>query len=132
MKSLYILLFILGTMALLGGVAFLLYMVNFKKNAIRATGTVIEIKTSTGRTTSITYSPVIKFRTFEGKECIYDVSSFSYTKYQIGDKIEVLYSRNDPTNVIVDSFYNMFMPPLVIIITGIFTLGISLLFYYKK
>lgn len=131
MKLVSILLFIAGILLLLFGAFFLFYALQFKKNAIKTLGTVIEVKTSTGRTTSITYSPVLEFTTLDGEKHIYDVSRFNYTKYKVGDKIEIVYSKKDPTDVNVDKFYNIFIPPIVLISLSILCLITALVIYFK-
>ena len=93
--------------------------------------TVIDVKTSTGRTTSITYSPVLEFATLDGEKHIYDVSRFNYTKYKIGDKIEIAYSKNDPGKVNLNNFYNIFIPPIVVLSLGIICIILTLVIYFK-
>ncbi len=131
MKFISILLFVVGILLLFFGAFFLFYALQFKKNAIKTIGTVIEVKTSTGRTTSITYSPVLEFTTLDGEKHIYDVSRFSYIKYKIGDKINLVYSRKDPADVNVDSFYNVFIPPIVVLSLSVICMLAALIIYFK-
>ena len=131
MKYVVIVVFITGLLFFFFGVKFLFYTFQFKKNAIKTMGTVIEVKTSTGRTTSITYSPVLEFATLDGEKHIYDVSRFNYTKYKVGDKIEIAYSKNDPRKVNVNNFYNIFIPPIVVMSLGILSIIIALVIYFR-
>lgn len=131
MKVISLILFIVGILLLFLGAFFLFYALRFKKNAIRTVGTVIEVKTSTGRTTSITYSPILEFASLDGEKHIYDVSRFNYTKYKVGDKIEIVYSKKDPSDVNIDSFYNIFIPPMVILLLSILCIIIALVIYSK-
>ncbi len=131
MKYVAISILIIGLLLLFFGAKFLFYTFQVKKNAIKTIGTVIEVKTSTGRTTSITYSPVIEFATLDGEKHIYDVSRFNYTKYKVGDKINIVYSKKDPADVSVDKFYNIFIPPLVVMSLSILCLISALVIYFK-
>ncbi|MEO6955004.1 MAG: DUF3592 domain-containing protein [Polyangia bacterium] len=124
-------LLIIGTLSTLFGAVFLFGTMLLERKAVEATATVIEIKTSTGRTTSITYSPVLKFTTLEGKDVIYDVSRYDYTHYRIGQKIEVLYSSKDPNDVNIKGFYYTYLPPLVVLALGAAYLGFGV-YCYKK
>jgi len=125
------LIFITGLLLFFFGAKFLFYTYKFKKNAVRTSGTVIEVKTATGRTTSITYSPVLEFATPDGEKHIYDVSRFNYTKYKVGDQIEIVYSKEDPKQVKVNNFYNIFVPPIVVLLLGTLCIAVALVIYFK-
>lgn len=131
MKYVAILLFITGLFFIFFGLKFLFHTIQFKKNAVKTIGTVIEVKTSTGRTTSITYSPVLEFATLDGEKHIYDVSKFNYTKYKLGDKIEIVYLKKDPRNVNLNTFYDIFITPIVVIFLGILCTLAALFIHFK-
>ncbi len=131
-QILFIGLIVLGAGFVVLGSVMLYSMVQFKRSAIRTTATVVEIKTSTGRSTStITYSPVLSFIALDGKNYIYDVSRFSYTHYTIGQEIEIVYENANPNKANINSFYNIFLTPLVLIVLGIFTVIIALYCIYS-
>ena len=131
MKYVTVLLLITGLFFFFFGLKFLLHTIQFKKNAIKTMGTVIEVKTSTGRTTSITYSPVLEFVTLNGETHIYDVSKFNYTKYKLGDKIEIIYLKNDPKNVNINTSYDIFITPIAVLLLGIICIIAALIIYFK-
>ena len=131
MRYVTILIFIIGLLLFFFGAKFLFYAFKFKKNAIKTIGTVIEVKTSTGRTSSITYSPVLEFTALDGEKHIYDVSRFNYTKYKVGDKIEIVYSKKDPKQVNVNKFYNIFIPPIVVLSLSVLCIVLALVIYFK-
>lgn len=131
MKYVAVLICIIALLLLFFGAKFLFYTFQFKKKAVKTIGTIIEVRTSTGRTTSITYSPVVEFFTMDGEKQIYDVSRFNYTKYKIGDKIEIVYSKQNPKKVSVDNFYNIFIPPIVVLSLGIICMLTALIIYFK-
>jgi hypothetical protein len=74
---------------------------------------------------------VLEFATPDGEKHIYDVSRFNYTKYKIGDKIEIVYSKQNPKKVSVDNFYNIFIPPMVVLSLGILCIIVALVIYFK-
>jgi hypothetical protein len=127
-----ILLFSLGILFIILGARFLFNMYRFKKTALKATATVIDIKSSTGRNWNKTYSPVLSFKTTDGVTYIYNVSAYYNTNYTIGQQIEVLYSKENPGNVKINSFRYIFMVPVVLLLLGFFGVCISAWLFYKK
>lgn len=127
-----ILIFSLGMLFFIMGIRFLYDMYKFKKTAIKTLATVIEIKTSTGRNWNKTYSPVLSFKTSDGITHVYNVSAFYNTQYSIGQQIEIVYSKENPKGIKINSFKYIWMAPVALVVIGLITIGISMLLYYKK
>jgi len=64
---------------------------------VKAVGTIIDGKSLKGRRTTA-YSIVVKFRTAEDVEIVVNksVGEDEFSKFKIGQKIELVYSKNDP------------------------------------
>jgi hypothetical protein len=101
-------------------------MLLFKRSAIKATGTIIEIKTSTSKGHRITYSPVLSITTVDGKEHIYDVDRYDFTHYTMGQQMEVIYQKGNPIGPQVNTFMQIFVPSLTTLFLGLAGIGLSL------
>ena len=92
------------------GFSFLLKMNDLDKNGIRVTGTVVDINEK-----AIYRSPWVTFNTLEGEEITF-LSELEVNQdlfdYQIGQKVEVVYHKNDPQNCKIDRFWEKHMPQL--------------------
>lgn len=68
-----------------------------RNNGIKAVGTILDGKSLKGRR-STAYSIVVKFNTVENVEIIVNesVGEEEFSKFKIGQKVELVYSKNDP------------------------------------
>ena len=91
--------FLTGLMVIL--LCYFIRQLTFISNSERATGEVIRITQGGGKGTKITY-PVVKFHT--------DKYEFTFVaegnlEYQRGDKVEVIYDKNDPGDASIFTFF---------------------------
>jgi len=67
----------------------------------------------------IVYFPVFEFRDAYGQRHEIDSHSGSYPpEYEVGDKISVLYQTDKPDNATIDSFWNIWIWPVVLGVFG--------------
>lgn len=68
-----------------------------RKNGVKVVGTILEGKSIKGRRGSA-YSVVVQFKTAESVDMIVNesVGEQEFSKFKIGQKIELVYSKNDP------------------------------------
>ena len=126
-------LILFGILFTVVGVKILYTMWLFRSTAIKTTATVIEIKTGLSKAKNTTYSPVLSFKTIDGKDIIYDVNRYYlFAKYTIGQQIEVLYQRENPDAPQVNSFKQIFLPGGITIFLGLFGIGMAIYLFYKK
>lgn len=113
------------------GIKFLTGMISFRKNAIKTTGTVIEVNKAR-KLQEMTYSPVISFTTATGKEIVYDVNRFRYEKYNLGDKIAVYYNEKNPWQANLDSNTETYKGPFLVLLIAVVLVFIGLYMLVKR
>lgn len=69
-------------------------------------------------------TPVAEFIDNEGKKVWTEVGK---TRWEIGDSVDIIYSNKDPSKVIIQSFFQIYIIPLIFIAIGIFSLIFFLL-----
>jgi hypothetical protein len=87
-----------------------------------ATGTVVEMRQderTTDNGTTMMYQPVIEFTTQTGETVTYaDPTSSSSPRYQIGDKVEIIYNKNFPTDARENTFLSLHLPDTIVMGAG--------------
>jgi hypothetical protein len=106
---------------------------NFKKTAIEAQGTVIELRESTsgGSHGGSVYNPVVRFADKDGQEHTLYSSTGTYPPaYAVGGRAPVLYDPADPQHAEINSFTGLWLLPLILAGIGGLDLltGLCLLF----
>lgn len=94
----------LGVFFVVGGVHTWRQGSAFGKRAVRAQGTVVELRYSAGVNGGRgTYAPVLEFRTQEGQPVRVESQSGDWPPVaQVGEVVPVLYDPNDPSSAVVD------------------------------
>lgn len=64
-------------------------------------------------------TPIVEFTDNKGKKVLAEIGKF---KWQIGDTVEIIYSNKNSSKVIVPSFFQLYIIPLIAIAIGIFGL----------
>lgn len=104
------------------GAWMLMDAVNFRQIAWPGQGRVVELIRDTSGD-GISYSPVIEYEGLDGQ--IYrgqtHISSSSYN-YRIGERVEILYSFDDPGEVRINSFFSLYGLGLIFAAVGGFFL----------
>ncbi|MCB1505596.1 MAG: DUF3592 domain-containing protein [Hyphomicrobiaceae bacterium] len=106
-------------MALVGG-ALLLMTVQAVSKSDRTSGEVVAIEkshpmpASKGGAPRVTYTPVIEFKAPDGATHRF-TSSWHSTEpaYAVGEKVGILYRRDDPSRAFVDSFAETWLLPII-------------------
>lgn len=113
---------LLGIVLLLVGANLLSKTVKVTSNGISAEAQVTNIKIN--RICKKTnYTPEIKFTTTNGKTVNVQLEkSTGSPAYSVGDKVSIIYSQDDPKEVLVDSFFSKYGFPIVFIVAGIISL----------
>jgi len=110
---------------------------NFEAKAVKATGTVIEVKrtttTSTSgsrRTSSFVYSPVVQFEAEGQRYTFTSRSASSDYNFPRGHRLEILYDPANPSDArLVDRFFSLL--PLIFIGVGALIVLVGLLVLLK-
>jgi hypothetical protein len=119
---------VFGVISLLSSFAFLALgascynrAAHFKKTAVKALGTVIELKedSSGGAQSHTVYYPIIRFVDKAGQEHTLYSSSGSYPPaYEVGEHVSVLYDPANPKEAKVNTFSDLWLWPLILGIFG--------------
>jgi hypothetical protein len=114
---------------LVAGAGFLFFGVHefknsleLKQHGLKTEGTVIDLKKhSSGK--KATYMPEIEFITDTGQTvaCVYQISS-SRPTYSVGQRVKIIYSKDNPENFIIDSKMAFVFPVILILSGAVFVL----------
>jgi hypothetical protein len=103
------------------------------KRMIDGTGTVVEV-TRRRIGDDINYYPRIEFQTQTGETFQFESNTGgSSTSYRVGDQVPILYNPQMPQDATINSWYEIWLPPIVVTILslsglapGIVALGLAL------
>ncbi|NLM28347.1 MAG: DUF3592 domain-containing protein [Clostridiaceae bacterium] len=114
---------ILGIALILIGIGLLSRSAKFSNKGVSVEAKVSDIKVSKS-SKSTTYTPHVTFDTLDGKtvSVSLNVKSTNRSSYSVGDKVKIIYLQEDPTTVIMDSFFNKYGFPVLFIMGGILCL----------
>lgn len=113
---------LLGIMLLLVGANLFSKTVKITNSGISVEAQVTNIKTSRiGKKTN--YTPEIRFTTSKGETINVQLDKTTRPPaYSVGDKVSIIYSQDDPKEVLVDSIFNKYGFPIIFIAGGIICL----------
>lgn len=105
----------IGAAMLIGSAALVAHTRGFVASALRAEGTVIDILPNrSGNSASVTYSPVIEFRTAAGKLVeVRSSTSSNPPAYTEGDKVQMLYLADTPEDARLAGYLSLWGAPTV-------------------
>ncbi|HUI56914.1 MAG TPA: DUF3592 domain-containing protein [Bryobacteraceae bacterium] len=108
-----------GLGLLAGGVLAIQHTRHFVRNAVLAQGVVTEnVRPGGGRAV---YYPRVRFRTAGGRQISFLSSGGSNPPaYRVGESVTVLYDPQDPYNVSIRSFWNVWVLPFILCSLGVF------------
>ena len=124
-----IVIFLLGGVVAVYGLTFWLEVEDLKKNGIKAEGTVYEIGQK-----AIYRFPFVKFKTKEGKEIMFKSQlevNMDLFQYKIGDKVTVIYHKDDPNNVRIDGFWEKNIERLYLGVLGAIVMMVGLIVRWR-
>lgn len=89
------------------------------KRTVEAQGTVTQMLHMTDKDGDVTYKPVVRFSTAEGKTIEFK-SSFSTSPpaYRVGESVSVVYLPGEPEYAQIRGFLSLWMGPMIIAIIG--------------
>ena len=116
--------------AILVGTFSLIKTRDFLVKAVEANGKIVELDRKNSGD-GVTYSPVFSFVEASGKQhTIHSSLSTNPPRYEIDEKVSVLYDPQNPQKARIDSFLNLYFVPLVMGIIGAINLLIGLLLVF--
>jgi len=126
-----ILFLLMGILFLAMGAYSLSNTIRIINNGISVEAQVTNIKTK--RSSNKTYyTPEIKFTTNKGEvvNTMLDISSSS-RDYSVGDRISIIYSKDAPKDVILDTAFNKYGFPIILIGAGVISLILCALTIFR-
>ena len=110
---------VIGLVALVIGILWIRSTKERLKTMINHTGTVVEKVRVERPGETANFYPVVEFKTqtgevfrFEGK------TSGTEYEYKIGEQIEILYDPQDPKGAMINSWKELWLPPIALMLIG--------------
>ena|ERR687887_2304642 len=101
----------------------------YLKNALRATGVIDSVFAepgSLGKAKVTFYYPVVRFTTAAGVAVTARSKSGRNGGFRVGDRINILYDEEDPSNVQIDAFWSRWLIVIGAAFFTVFFLGIGI------
>ena len=100
---------------------------DFVQSAERVEGEVIEIVENRKDGNRLT-APIIEFTDHLGQQQKFQSSVFSSPqRYFVGDKVQVLYDKDNPRTAVIDSGWEINLLPLVLFVGGILNIFLAII-----
>ena len=109
------------------GIGLLVDAIQFTSGALSTRGEVVYVRTNHDSDSGASYTPTIEYRRDDGRvlEAETNFSSSNYD-YDIGAKVEILYSYGNPEEVRINSFFSLYGPGLIFTAIGVLFISIIL------
>ena len=109
------------------GFGLLVDTVQFSSDALSARGEVVYVRTIHGSDGGVSYKPTIEYRRDDGRvlEAETHISSSGYD-YDIGAKVDILYTYEDSEEVRINSVFSLYGPGLAFAAFGVLFISIIL------
>ena len=99
---------------------------SFIETAERVEGVVVEVRENRNRDGNTLYSPVVEFTDHAGQLQKFQSSVSSYPqRYFVGDKVQVLYAKDNPNSAVIDNWWYHNLTPLILLVIGIIEVVVS-------
>ncbi|MCH8951418.1 MAG: DUF3592 domain-containing protein [Proteobacteria bacterium] len=107
------------------GAGILAESIMFATGARSTRGEVVHVSTSHGSESGVSYTPTIRYRRNDGRtfEAETNISSSGYD-YAIGERVDILFSHDNPAEVRINSFASLYLPGLMFAGFGALFLGL--------
>jgi hypothetical protein len=122
-----------GVALLLVGTVLLVRKVQFVTSAERATGTVIDVSREADSDGEVTFYPVVAFTTADGSRIQFKSSTGSSpASHSTGDRVEVLYDSDDPSDAELSGFVDLWLGPGIFLLLGVGFAAVPLLIFWFR
>jgi hypothetical protein len=125
--------FVVGFPALflVAGIGLLIEAAIFQSEAENARGRVIDVDANYDSDGGVSYRPLIRYRRADGRsfEAETHIASSGYD-YRIGERVDILYSRDDPGTVRINSLFSLYGIGLIMAAIG--GLFVCILMFVRK
>ena len=104
---------------ILGGLVMLAEAIIFTTEAGSTRGEVVDVSSHYNSESGVSYTPTIRYRRDDGRtfEAETNMASSGYD-YVIGERVDILYSYDDPAEVRINSFFSLYGPGLMFVVVG--------------
>jgi hypothetical protein len=118
---------IIGLLMMIGAWIFFQNGQKFMKEAVSATGMVVESVYVKSRKGKGRYYPVVEFQTVDGKSKTFrsDTGS-SRPTYENGEQVSILYEKQNPANAKIAGFWELWGLSAVLAVFGLIFMGVGL------
>lgn len=118
-----IMFFLVGVLFLAVGIYLLSNTARMSSNGLSTQAEVVNIKATHNSKKKIEYTPEIRFTTAEGERVNTKLDKTTRPPaYSVGDEVKIIYTKDKPTDILVDSVFNRYAFPALFVILGIVSL----------
>lgn len=92
----------------------------FTLRAEKATGTIVDFKTSSSSKSGVTQAEVVEFQLPDGKTIQFTEKTYrSRIVLNYAKNVSVLYDPQNPTNARINSFWTLYFTPVILMVIGL-------------
>ncbi len=118
-----------GLILLAGALYCLLSVQSFLSTSVITTGTVIDQELGTD-IDGVSYQPIITFRDQQNTAHTFVAEVYAnFVQYPEGTTVEVIYNPQDISQAQLNSFWGLYLWPVLLGVLGVSLLGLSAIFY---
>lgn len=127
----FVIMLVLAISFLIIGPILLYKNIKFVQNAYKTTGQIEDIKVyhkknNENHYSKRMYAAIIEFKTISGKLIRFESNSSSSFKPKLGKEVKILYYEDKPENAKIDSFFQLYILPIIVIMFGLLMLFLAL------
>jgi Protein of unknown function (DUF3592) len=117
----------IGVVVLISGAVLLVRAAQFVRTAEHATGAVVAVSRETDSDGEVSFYPVVRFTTADGKQIQFKSSSGSSSpSHKAGENVDVLYDPDDPSDAKLSGFFDLWGLPGIFLFIGAVFVGVPI------
>jgi hypothetical protein len=126
-RKIFIIILVLGIAATLAGFYLIYDTAGLLNRSLKATAIVTELKYNND---GLAY-PVLQFSNYQGSIVTTRLNEAQKPPaYAVGDRVEIIYDLNSPSNVRVNSLFGIWLAPMLMTILGVIFLSTGFMHYW--
>ena len=123
-------LFLAGIIPTIIGIMWWQRVRGFVQTAEQVEGTVIELVESRGGKGGPTYAPVVEYTDHLGQRQEHRAKTgASWQRFAVGDKVQILYERNDPGSTKINHWLDLYIGPGICLFLGVDTVILAIILF---
>ena len=125
-----VILFVAGIIPTIIGTMWWQRIRGFVQTAEKVEGTVIELVEGRGGKGGITYAPVVEYTDHFGQRQEHRAKTgASWQRFAVGDKVQILYERNDPDSTKINHWLDLYIGPGICLFLGVDAVVVAIVLF---